>query len=181
MEANPVVRKTLPIQMKIGESDVMRVLIMSDTHGSNTNLDKVLELERPYELIIHLGDIEGGEEHLQSAAGCPVAAVQGNNDFFSQLPDEQIVEVAGKRIFITHGHNYYVAAGVEHLIREAKGLGVDMVMFGHTHRPLVRQVGKLSVVNPGSLAYPRQEGHKPSYAVMELYPQGDFKFFLKYL
>lgn len=159
----------------------MRVLIISDTHGNHKNLDRVLELERPYELLIHLGDVEGDEDYLEAAAGCPVTAVRGNNDYFSQLPQEQMIEVAGKRIFLTHGHYYYVAAGVEHLIREAQGRGADMVMFGHTHRPMVRQEGNLSVINPGSLSYPRQEGRKASYIIMETEPDGEPKFFLKFI
>lgn len=159
----------------------MRVLIISDTHGIQKNLDRVLAKERPYERVIHLGDIEGDEDYLKAAADCPVAAVRGNNDYFSDLPQEQMIEVAGKRIFLTHGHYYYVAAGVEHLIREAQGRGADIVIFGHTHRPLIRQEGNLYVLNPGSLSYPRQEGRKPSYIVMETGVFGEPKFFLKFL
>ncbi len=174
-------RKPLVLQTKTGETDVMKVLIISDTHGNHKNLDRVLELERPYEQVIHLGDIEGDEDYLIAAAGCPVAAVRGNNDYFSQLPQEQVIEVAGKRALITHGHYYYVAAGTEHLLMEAKGRDVDLAMFGHTHRPLIRQEQGLTILNPGSLSYPRQEGRKPSYIVMETGRQGGIEIFLKYL
>lgn len=159
----------------------MKVLIISDTHGNHKNLNRVLERERPYEQVIHLGDIEGDEDYLQAAAGCPVAAVCGNNDYFSPLPQEQIIEVAGKQVFLTHGHYYYVAAGIEHLVKEAKGRDVELVMFGHTHRPLIRQEQGLTILNPGSLSYPRQEGRRPSYIVMETSPQGELEIFLKYL
>ncbi len=158
----------------------MRVLIISDTHGYHKNLDKVLELERPYDQVIHLGDIEGDEDYLEAAAGCPVAAVRGNNDYFSQLPQEQILELGGKRILMTHGHYYYVVAGLEHLIREAQGRGVDIVMFGHIHRPVLKKEGRLSVINPGSLSFPRQEGRRPSYIMMETGAEGGFEFFLKF-
>ena len=40
----------------------MRVLVISDTHGYHKNLDRVLELERPYQQVIHLGDLEGDED-----------------------------------------------------------------------------------------------------------------------
>ena len=186
----PVVRKNQEMGLrqmkpviydKSGESGIMRVLVMSDTHGNHKNLEQVLESERPYELIIHLGDIEGAEDYIQAVAGCPVEAVRGNNDYFSELPAEQIIEVAGRRIFITHGHYYYVVAGVEHLIREARGRDVDIVMFGHTHRPMIRKEEGLSVINPGSLSCPRQEGHKPTYIVMEIDEQEEVRFFLKNL
>lgn len=168
-------------QNNTGESGKMRVLIMSDTHGIHKNLDRVLKKERPYEQILHMGDIEGDEEYIGASAGCPVTAVRGNNDYFSELPQERLIEIAGRRIFMTHGHYYYVAAGVEHLIKEALGRDADAVMFGHTHYPMVRKEGSLWVINPGSLSYPRQEGHKASYIVMETGPSGDFEFFLKFL
>ncbi len=159
----------------------MRVLVVSDTHGNHKNLAQVLELERPYDMVIHLGDIEGGEEELKAAAGCPVAAVRGNNDYFSDLPQEMEIEVAGKKLLITHGHYYYVVAGVEHLLKEALGRGVDIVMYGHTHRPLLRREGGIVIANPGSLAYPRQDGHEPTYLIMEVNEKGEEKFFLKKL
>lgn len=159
----------------------MRVLVISDTHGSEENLGRVLESERPYGTVIHLGDIEGAEGFIEHTAGCPLEAVRGNNDYFSTLPEEKIIVIGGKRILITHGHYYYVAAGVERLIKEAQGRDVDMVMFGHTHRPLIRHEGSLTVVNPGSLSYPRQEGHKPSYAIVEIGEKGETEVFLKYL
>ena len=55
-------RKPLVLQTKTGETDVMKVLIISDTHGNHKNLDRVLELERPYEQVIQLADIEGDED-----------------------------------------------------------------------------------------------------------------------
>jgi len=155
--------------------------VISDTHGRHQYLDQVLLDERPYSRVIHLGDIEGADDYIESVAGCPLDAVRGNNDFFSVLPDEQVVVVGGKRIFMTHGHFYYVDAGVERLVKEAHGREVDMVMFGHTHRPLYRQDGDLTVLNPGSLSYPRQEGHRPSYAVMEIDGKGQVQISLKYL
>ena len=159
----------------------MRVLIISDTHGIHDNFDRLLEVEQPFGQIIHLGDTEGGEDYIEAAAGCPVAAVRGNNDYFSDLPGEQIIEIEGRRIFMTHGHYYYVVAGVEKLIKEAGGRDVDMVLFGHTHRPLIRREDGLTVLNPGSLSYPRQEGRRPSYIVMQTGTDKNFEIFLKYL
>ena len=41
---------------------------------------------------------------------------------------------------ITHGHYYYVSAGLEDIKKEARGRGMDIVMFGHTHRPLIERI-----------------------------------------
>ena len=61
----------------------MKVLIVSDTHGRHTGLDRVLEKEGKIDLFIHLGDIEGGESYINSVVECEKHMVRGNNDFFS--------------------------------------------------------------------------------------------------
>ena len=63
----------------------MKVLIVSDTHGRHTGLDRVLEKEGKIDLFIHLGDIEGGESYINSVVECEKHMVRGNNDFFSDL------------------------------------------------------------------------------------------------
>ncbi|NLL78823.1 MAG: metallophosphoesterase [Clostridiales bacterium] len=145
----------------------MKILIVSDTHRKHENYLKVLEKEAPLDMVIHCGDAEGAEYLIGEAAGCPLHIVLGNNDFFSDLPREIETEICGKKIWITHGHNYYISMGSEMLKQEAKSRGMDIVLYGHTHRPVVDVEEGLTAVNPGSLSYPRQEGRRPSYAVME--------------
>lgn len=145
----------------------MRVLIVSDTHRKNENYFKALELVKP-QLVIHCGDAEGSEYALSEAADCPVQIVLGNNDFFSYLPKELELRLGSFRVWVTHGHNYYVSMGRERIKREAAVRGMDIVIYGHTHKPVVDKKDGVIAVNPGSLSYPRQEGHRPSYIVMEV-------------
>ena len=63
----------------------------------------------------------------------------------------------------------------------AQGRDFDIVMYGHTHRPLIDIRKDIIVMNPGSLSYPRQEGRRPSYIVMETDQNGDAEFEIKYL
>ena len=159
----------------------MKVLIISDTHGRHTNLIKVLEQEEEIDLVIHLGDAEGCEDYIEELAGCPLEIVSGNSDFFSELDMEKELEVGKYRILITHGHYYNVNTGMEDIKREAKGRGCDIVMFGHTHRPLVDYDKKVIAINPGSLSYPRQEGKDPSYIIMEIKDNGEADFSIRYV
>ena len=99
------------------------------------NFDRVIEKERPLDMLIHLGDVEGDEDYIPAVADCPVHMVRGNNDFFSDLPGEEEFMVEGYHIFTTHGHGYYVSMGETRLKQEARGRGADIVMYGHTHRP----------------------------------------------
>lgn len=137
----------------------MKVLIVSDTHRKNENYFRVLESVKP-NLVIHCGDAEGAEHVLSAATDCPVQIVLGNNDFFSCLPRELELEIGLFRVWVTHGHNYYVSMGSEAIRREARARGFDIVMYGHTHRPVVDRQEGLIAVNPGSLSYPRQEDRK---------------------
>ena len=59
----------------------MRILIVSDTHGKNGNLEKVLRLTAPLDLMFHLGDLEGSEGYIESITPCEAHMVSGNNDF----------------------------------------------------------------------------------------------------
>lgn len=159
----------------------MRVLIISDTHSNHANLKRVLKQETDRDLMIHLGDSEGCEEYIEKLAGCPVEIVAGNCDFFSSLEQEKILEIGRYKIFMTHGHYYNVNVGFEDIKREALGRGCNVVMFGHTHRPLLDCGPNLSVLNPGSLSYPRQDGRAASYAVMELDDAGEAHFKIQFL
>ena len=160
----------------------MKVLIVSDTHGREQNLAEALEQTGPIDQLIHLGDVEGGAEHIRELAGdAPAAIIAGNNDFFCDLPNERIFTLGGHRIFMTHGHGYFVHSGTLYLKREARKKGADIVMFGHTHKPYMEEDNELLVLNPGSLSLPRQEGHRPTYIVMEIADDGQTSYELCYL
>lgn len=160
----------------------MKILIVSDTHRKNDNYLKVLKLQSPLDMVIHCGDAEGSEYILSEAANCPVQIVLGNNDFFSDLPRELDFKIAEYKVWVTHGHSYYVSMGNEKIKREGKARGADIVIYGHTHRPIVdRTDRKIIAVNPGSLSYPRQDGHKPSYVIMEIDRFGEAHFTICYL
>ncbi|MDU7709238.1 MAG: metallophosphoesterase family protein, partial [Clostridium sp.] len=87
----------------------MKVLIVSDTHGNHYNLDRILDQAGTVDMFIHLGDVEGGEEYLDAVVDCEKHMVKGNNDFFSDLPKEEEFSIGNYKVFITHGHGYYVS------------------------------------------------------------------------
>lgn len=159
----------------------MRILIVSDTHRKEHNLETVLEIERNIDMFIHLGDIEGSEDYIRSIANCPCYMVAGNNDYFSRLHRDLIIDIGPYKALLTHGHNYYVSLGYETIRSEAVAQGVDIVMFGHTHRPLVDISDEITMLNPGSLTYPRQENGRASYIIMTLDEKENVGYELKYL
>lgn len=159
----------------------MKMLIVSDTHGRHGNLDVVLEREKGIDVLIHLGDVEGDEHYIESVVKCPVHVIAGNNDFFSHLSREKEIRIGKYKIWLTHGHTHYVSMDKKILREEARARGIDIVMFGHTHKPYLETESYPMMLNPGSISYPRQEGRKPSYIVMEMDENGEAKFELKYV
>lgn len=159
----------------------MRILIISDTHRIDDNFLRLIGRVGPIDLLIHCGDSEGSELWYAQKAKCPVEMVAGNNDFFSGLEREKEFEIGTYKVWLTHGHNYYVSMDNKVIKEEAAARGVDIVMYGHTHRPVV-EIGKdVTAINPGSLSYPRQEGRRPSYVLMELDQEGRAHYHLNFL
>lgn len=157
-----------------------KVIVVSDTHRRNDNYFRVLEMHKP-DMIIHCGDVEGSEYALSEAANCPVHMVAGNNDFFTDLPKELELSIGGYQVLVTHGHHYYVSMSSEILAHEAAARGKQIAFYGHTHKPSVEYVNGVYVVNPGSLSYPRQDGRKPSYCIMEIDRFNELHFTIAYL
>ena len=152
----------------------MKILVVSDTHRKDDNLKLVLSEECPLDMLIHLGDAEGSEHFIPDWVNpeCRMEMVLGNNDFFSRLDREREIDIAGHKAFITHGHYYGVSMGPEGLVDEAKSRGCDIAMYGHTHRPFLDVIDGVTVLNPGSLSYPRQEGRRPSYMIIHVDADG---------
>ena len=147
----------------------MKVLVVSDTHGRNTKFEQAVEKEKPFDYLIHCGDVESNPLSIASTAGCLCTMVAGNNDFFLDLPKEARISLMGHKIFVCHGHHHRVSMGIFGIEDACRSRDCRIALFGHTHRPLIQEENGILFVNPGSLTFPRQEGRRPSYAVLELF------------
>ncbi|WMJ85912.1 metallophosphoesterase [Anaerocolumna sp. MB42-C2] len=159
----------------------MKIMIVSDSHGRNTNLEKALEKVKPIDLFLHLGDFEGSEDYIRSIVPCKIEMVPGNNDYFTGLEKDKIINIGRYTIFLTHGHRYGVNFGTERLKDIAMQYGAGIALFGHTHRPLIDLSSNIWVINPGSITQPRQENGKPSFIIMDLDSNGQAHFTLNYI
>lgn len=158
----------------------MRVLIVSDSHGRNTYLEWALKSAAPFDMFIHLGDLEGSQQFIEENITCPVEMVSGNNDFFSDLERDKCIMIGCYRVLLTHGHRYRVHHGTEEIKDWARANGADIVMFGHTHRPVI-EMDDVIAVNPGSISQPRQENRRPSYMIMEIDKKKEVHFDIYYV
>ena len=163
---------------------MQKIMIVSDTHRRHENLAKALEIEGHIDMLIHLGDAEGEEDYIRELAGCELVIIAGNSDFFSMLDREITMQLGKYQVLLTHGNYYYVTVGLDMIRKEALGREMDIVMFGHTHRPLIdygEDGNGPILLNPGSISYPRQDDKLPSYMIMEINDAGNAKFYLNYI
>ena len=161
----------------------MKIALINENSqaAKNAQVEEVLKKEEPIDALIHLGDLEGGEDFISTHVKCPVYLVSGNNDFFCSLPREREITLGKYKVLITHGHYYYISMGTEMLKEEARARNFDIAMFGHTHRPYLEEREGITLLNPGSLSYPRQEGRMPSYMIMDLEEDGTMKYHMMFL
>lgn len=160
----------------------MKILIVSDTHGRCYYLERALQKVSPIDMLIHLGDLEGDATYIEAIADCPVEMVSGNNDYFTDIPREKFLEIGKYYVMLTHGHRYGVNYGIDQLKESALLNGADIVMFGHTHQPLIDLTNdNIYAINPGSITQPRQVGRIPTFILMEIDSKGEAHFTLNFI
>ncbi len=118
-------------------------------------------------LVLHLGDFTGAEVPalFEEAAIAPFDAVAGNNDgpqLAERFGRRKIISVEGVRIGLVHGDQGFGSSTPERARRAFGADEVDVVLFGHSHIPLVRRLddGRW-LVNPGS---PTDKRSQPRYS-----------------
>lgn len=143
----------------------MKVLVISDSHENSPLVFRAVDLAAPLDAVIHLGDGSADAELLGQALEVPLIRVAGNCDYESDAPRELVWECQGKRLLLLHGDRYGVKTGLERLERHAVQLGVDAVLFGHSHAATVVTRSGILFVNPGTLI--RSSAAK-SFAIVEI-------------
>jgi len=126
----------------------MIVGIISDTHGL-LRPEAVAALQGS-RYIVHGGDV--GDEHILKTleAMAPVTVVRGNTDhdaWARRLPRTAVLDVDGVRVYVVHD--------IADLDIDPRAAGVDVVVYGHSHRPGIEPRGDVLYLNPGS-AGPRR-------------------------
>ena len=164
---------------------MLRILILSDSHGRNENVELAIAQVREeigeFQMLIHLGDV-GDARELESLAGVPCYIVRGNTDYDAKLLNANVIEAGGHRIFATHGHLYQVDMRLDLLRFAALENDCDIAMYGHTHVPYLEEdPDDITILNPGSISKPRQADHRYTYMVMEIDDEDEVTYELRYV
>ena len=147
----------------------MRIGVISDSHGDKNAVEKAVKQMAGVDAIFHLGDYAKDGELIKKLHPGQLYVVSGNCDFFTDAdtPSELLLEMEGKRVFVTHGHKYGVKDGLNKLYYKGQELGADIVLFGHTHSSQVVRVEEMVLFNPGSVSRPRNT-KRPTYGIIEI-------------
>jgi hypothetical protein len=149
-------------------TETLRIGLISDTHGLLRN--EVYAAFEGVDEILHAGDVGDPAILDELEVIAPVRAVFGNVDGFDVrevAPERLELERAGHRIAVVHGHQWG-SPRVPYLAEAFHDFAV--VVYGHTHQPLIERTDGLLIVNPGSAGHRRF--NKPvTVATLELAPR----------
>lgn len=161
----------------------MKLLIVSDIHGSGYYANKLLEIvkqENPDKIVL-LGDLyyHGPRNPLTEKYGPmevanilnslkdKILAVKGNCDaevdeMISEFPLQENIQMKanGHNLFFTHGHKY----NMDNL--PPIGIDVDIMFYGHFHVNCIEEKDGITFVNPGSISLPKQNTEH-GYAIFD--------------
>ena len=115
----------------------------------------VITIAKQADFIIHAGDFTSLDCLEQIRGIAPLVAVRGNMDsaaLVARLPEKTLFETDGMKIGIVHGSGSHVMA--MRLARDAFDRP-DLIVFGHTHVPVIQQLDGVQMINPGSPTQPR--------------------------
>ena len=117
---------------------------------------RLIELIKQADIVIHAGDFVTRQAYDELAGICRLEAVHGNMDEMSLkklLPDRKIIEVCDLKIGIIHEAALSIqdTTGARYM---AKEMGVDVLIFGHIHKPVIEK-SDLLLLCPGSPTAPR--------------------------
>jgi uncharacterized protein len=146
---------------------MVRIFALSDTHLEDGTLPPaVAMLANGADIILHAGDFVSTKTYEALAELGRLEAVRGNSDcpeLKRLLPERRVIDMDGIKIGLVHMASHGSdLVGAEMMARE---MDVQVLVFGHIHRPLIEK-GKKLLICPGSTTLPRMSA--PSAAELEI-------------
>ena len=145
----------------------MLIGVLGDSHEQVKDIDKCIKKLNNVNIIIHTGDMLTDAQYITRKYNIPVLGVRGNCDPYNVGEEEILYTVSNYNILICHGHNYGVKSSLNRILLRGKNVNANIIIFGHTHIPYYEEVDSIHLLNPGSLAFPR-EFSKKSAAILEI-------------
>ena len=159
---------------------VLLIAVISDSHNHRRSVNAVKGYIQKADIIIFLGDGEEDIAEITKDFTGEFYAIKGNCDIKGVYPDEMIIELASKKIFICHGHKYGVKMSYNGLYYKAKEVGADIALFGHTHVAMIEEYNDVILMNPGSI-FMGYGQYRKSLGYIEILDNGHIETWIKEL
>lgn len=150
----------------------MKIGIMSDTH-INKHSSKIIDIMDKYfkdvDMLIHAGDFKTARVVNLLKQHKNFVGVYGNVDerpVREILKEKEIIEINSYKIGIFHGHGEEKTT-LDRAYEKFQNDKVDIIIFGHSHQPIIKTIGRVLMLNPGSLTSKRKDRWY-SYIILEL-------------
>ncbi len=127
------------------------ITAFSDSHGARYNVSKLVGDCEVSDKVVFLGDGLGDLIELFEFDD-KIIKVAGNCDFTLSVSKKVVFEVEGVRFLAVHGDLFGVKSSLDRLVQFAKQNECKVVLFGHTHKPVVKEVDGVTLINPGTLS-----------------------------
>ncbi len=171
----------------------MRIALLADVHGDLEALEAVLRdaERRGAEGVVHLGDLAGGADPggvvarvradgltgVVGDADLEALAAPGTSEevrsFLGDLPAQLLLQEGDTAFLLVHASPEGARQGLDETTPEARlehifgTTGVQVIVCGHTHRPLARRVGERVLLNPGCVGRGLGSDPRPSYLILD--------------
>ncbi|ACM23642.1 MAG: uncharacterized protein PWQ80_1305 [Thermotoga sp.] len=162
----------------------LKILVVSDTHGAFSPVEKILKIAGAFDEIWHLGDVlyhgprnplpddYNPKELASLLKKYRIRYIRGNCDAdvdvrflgIPEMPRIGIEYLDDVKILLVHGDQFEYDEGDPTLLAKSHDCGV--ILFGHTHVPMVEKRGGILLINPGSPALPKSEDG-PTFGIID--------------
>ena len=169
-----------------------KVFCLGDLVGYGAFPNEVIEMVRSRGIPTIMGNYDDGVGFDRDECGCAYTdpemrrlgdlslawtrqhVTPENKTFLRSLLPNIRLEIDGHRLLLVHGSprkiNEYVYEdrplwSLEHIAQRAQA---DLLVFGHTHLPYVKQVGSVLFVNAGSVGKPKDGDPRAAYALLDI-------------
>ena len=123
-------------------------VILSDTHGNISDMEKLLPIMKESDFVFHLGDFQRDIDLYSSELSGKIISVKGNCDGGGE---ETVVDIEGVKVLAVHGDRYGVKSTPMKIYLRAKEIGANAVFYGHTHIAEIEEIDGVQLINPGAL------------------------------
>ena len=127
------------------------LIVFSDSHGQRRNVSSLYGDCFSSDKIVFLGDGLGDLIELFEFEDKTIK-VAGNCDFTLRANKQAVFELEGVKFLAVHGDLFGVKSSLDRLTAFAKQTGVNAVLFGHTHKPIIEKRDGITLINPGTLS-----------------------------